>query len=61
LLRVINGGIYNVTYNGTDISEFCGEHPSIIVRTLKEKEIYLVVPLTSILSTEANLTRFNRI
>lgn len=44
---IVNGGIYNINYSGTSNAEFNGKHPSLVIRTLKENEIYLVVPLTS--------------
>lgn len=47
MLQIINGGIYKVVYNGIYGAEFIGEHPSLIIRTLKENEIYIVVPLTT--------------
>ncbi len=47
MLQIVNGGVYNVLYNGIYGAEFIGEHPSLIIRTLKENEIYLVVPLTT--------------
>lgn len=45
--KVINGGIYRVVFSSTNSSEFNGPHPAVIIRTLKENEIYLVVPLTT--------------
>lgn len=45
--HIINGGIYRVVFDGKHDSEFTGEHPALILRTLKEDEIYIVVPLTS--------------
>jgi mRNA-degrading endonuclease toxin of MazEF toxin-antitoxin module len=44
---IINGGIYSVMFSGTSSSEFNGEHPALIIRTLKEDDIYLVVPFTT--------------
>ncbi|MEK4824641.1 type II toxin-antitoxin system PemK/MazF family toxin [Niallia sp. FSL W8-0951] len=55
--QLINGGIYNVNYKGAQSSEFSGKHPSIIVRTLKEDQIYLVVPLTSYTKEKMNKIR----
>lgn len=43
----INGGIYRVVFSGSTNSEFSGEHPGLIIRTLKEDDIYLVLPLTT--------------
>lgn len=45
--HIINGGLYRVVFNGKNNSEFDGEHPTLIVRTLKEYDMYIVVPLTS--------------
>ena len=45
--HIINGGLYRVVFNGKTNSEFDGEHPTLIVRTLKEYDMYIVVPLTS--------------
>jgi uncharacterized protein YifN (PemK superfamily) len=45
--EIINCGIYKVNYTGNTDSEFSGDHPSIIIRTLKEYEIFMVVPLTT--------------
>lgn len=47
LQDIINGGIYKVFFKGTHKSEFIGDHPALLVRTLKEDEIYIVVPLTT--------------
>ncbi|MCC2249008.1 type II toxin-antitoxin system PemK/MazF family toxin [Virgibacillus sp. AGTR] len=43
----INGGIYRVNLNGSSPAEFTGDHPTLVIRTLKEDDIYLVVPLTT--------------
>lgn len=45
--RYINGGIYRVDFSGHSVGEFDQTHPALIVRTLKENEMYIVVPLTS--------------
>lgn len=45
--EIINGGIYSVDLQGSSDAEFIGEHPSIIIRTLKEDDIYFIVPLTT--------------
>ena len=45
--HIINGGIYRVVFNGKNNSEFDGDHPTLIVRTLKEHDMYIVVPLTT--------------
>lgn len=45
--HIINGGLYRVVFSGKNNSEFDGEHPTLIVRTLKEYDMYIVIPLTS--------------
>lgn len=45
--EIINGGIYSVDLHGSSDAEFIGEHPSIIIRSLKESDIYFIVPLTT--------------
>ena len=45
--NIINGGIYRVVFYGENNSEFDGEHPTLIVRTLKEYDMYIVIPLTT--------------
>lgn len=47
LQDIINGGIYKVFFQGKHKSEFIGDHPALLIRTLKEDEIYIVVPLTT--------------
>ena len=44
---IITGGIYAVDLNGTESYEFKGIHPALIVRMLKENDMYYVVPLTT--------------
>ncbi|MDE6251318.1 MAG: type II toxin-antitoxin system PemK/MazF family toxin [Lachnospiraceae bacterium] len=44
---VINGGIYAVDLKGTYSYEFVGVHPAMVIRTLKEKDMYYIVPLTT--------------
>ncbi len=45
--EIINGGIYSVDLHGSSDAEFIGAHPSIIIRSLKEDDIYFVIPLTT--------------
>lgn len=47
LQSIINGGVYRVNLDGSSDAEFTGDHPTLLIRTLKEEEIYLVIPLTS--------------
>lgn len=39
-------GIYTIDFQRT-LTEFAGEHPALIIRTLYEPSLYVVVPLTS--------------
>lgn len=55
--KYVNGGIYKIDLHGKSQAEFIGPHPCIIVRTLKEKEMYLVVPLTSYTQKKWNKTK----
>ena len=45
--ELINGGIYSVELSGEADSDFIGEHPVLIFRTLKEEDILIIVPLTT--------------
>lgn len=47
MIEVINGGVYQVDLQGSHDAEFCGKHPSIILRNLKEYEMYYIIPLTT--------------
>lgn len=44
--RYVNGGIYGIEFKGR-APEFNGIHPAVIIRTLKEDELFVVIPLTS--------------
>lgn len=35
--QIINSGIYSVDLHGTNNAEFAGEHPSLILRSIKIK------------------------
>ena len=45
--KIINGAVFQVNLNGKSSSEFKGDHPSIIVQTLKLKDLYYIIPLTT--------------
>ena len=47
MVDIINGGVYAVDLGGTESYEFKGVHPALVVRTLKEEQMYVVVPLTT--------------
>lgn len=59
LQKFVNGGIYRVNFDGTSDADFQGDHPTLIVRTLKEDDVYLVVPLTSY--TEEKMEKARRV
>lgn len=44
--RYVNGGVYSIEFRGR-APEFDGIHPAVIIRTLKEKDLYIVVPITT--------------
>lgn len=45
--HMINSGIYAVDLKGTNDAEFKGTHPSLIMQSIKNKEMYYVIPLTT--------------
>ena len=47
MVDVINGGVYAVDLGGTEAYEFKDVHPALVIRTLKEEQMYVVVPLTT--------------
>ena len=44
---IINSGIYSVDFKGTNNAEFNGTHPALILKSIKNPEMYYVIPLTS--------------
>ncbi len=47
MIKFVNGGIYQVNLNGKSGAEFNGEHPSMIIQTPSEKDMYYIIPLTT--------------
>lgn len=45
--NIINGGIYDLDLHGTNDAEFIGTHPTIILKSIKNREMYYVIPLTT--------------
>lgn len=43
----INSGVYNINLKGTNDAEFYGHHPTLILRSVKNSEMYYVFPLTT--------------
>ena len=54
--RYVNGGIYSIEFRGS-APEFNGIHPAIIIRTLKETDLYVVIPLTTYTSERWEKTK----
>lgn len=44
---IINSGIYSVDFKGTNNAEFDGNHPALILKSVKNTEMYYVIPLTT--------------
>lgn len=47
MVKIVNCGLYNVNLNGDSDCEFDGEHPTLVIRTKMEKDIYMAIPFTS--------------
>lgn len=45
--NIVNGGVYDLNLNGTNDAEFIGNHPTIIFKSIKNREMYYVIPLTT--------------
>ncbi|MDK0660199.1 hypothetical protein KB552_15545 (plasmid) [Clostridium perfringens] len=45
--KIINGGIYEVDLRGTNNAEFSGQHPSLIIQSIKNEDMYYVIPFTT--------------
>ncbi len=45
--HMINSGIYSVDFKGTNNAEFKGTHPALILKSIKNTEMYYVIPLTT--------------
>jgi hypothetical protein len=45
--EIINGGVYQVDLKGSNDSEFNSNHPSLILKNLKEPEMFYIIPLTT--------------
>lgn len=44
---IINSGVYSVDFKGTNNAEFNGTHPALILKSIKNTEMYYVIPLTT--------------
>lgn len=44
---IINSGVYSVDFKGTNNAEFNGTHPALILKSIKNPEMYYVIPLTT--------------
>lgn len=45
--KIVNSALYNVDLEGEDFGEFGGEHPTLVIRTKMEKDMYIAVPFTT--------------
>lgn len=45
--HIINSGIYSVDFKGTNNAEFSGTHPALILKSIKNTEMYYIIPLTT--------------
>lgn len=45
--HIINSGIYSVDFKGTNNAEFSGTHSALILKSIKNTEMYYVIPLTT--------------
>lgn len=43
----LNDGVYEVDLKGETSAMFNGKHPSVIIQTLKELDVFYIIPLTS--------------
>ncbi len=44
---IINSGVYSVDFKGMNNAEFNGNHPALILKSVKNTEMYYVIPLTT--------------
>ncbi|MBD5520494.1 MAG: hypothetical protein HDR03_04615 [Lachnospiraceae bacterium] len=47
MFKYVNAALYNVDLEGENTSEFDGEHPTLVIRTKMEKEMYIAIPFTT--------------
>lgn len=47
MIKIVNMALYNVDLEGEDFGEFGGEHPTLVIRTKMEKDMYIAIPFTS--------------
>lgn len=44
---IINSGIYEINWDGKNEAEFMGNHPTLILKSIKNKQMYYIFPLTT--------------
>lgn len=44
---IINSGIYDINWEGQNDAEFFGNHPTLILKSIKNKQMYYLFPLTT--------------
>lgn len=47
VIKIVNTALYNVDLEGEDFGEFGGEHPTLVIRTKMEKDMYIAIPFTT--------------
>lgn len=57
--NIINGGIYDLDLEGTNDAEFIGTHPTIILKSIKNREMFYVIPLTTYTKERWDMYRKN--
>lgn len=56
--KIINSGIYDIDFQGDNDAEFIGNHPTLILKSIKNKEMFYVFPLTTY--TEERWTQYKK-
>lgn len=54
--NIVNGGVYSVNFTGIS-PQMNGNHPAVVFRTLKESDLYIIVPLTTYTEDRWNKTK----
>lgn len=47
MAKIINSGVYCIDLKGEGFSEFSGEHPTLVLRCVSNRDEYFAIPLTS--------------
>lgn len=44
---IINSGVYDIDWDGQNDAEFIGNHPTLILKSIKNRQMYYMFPLTT--------------